>query len=147
MKEYILLFSVLFLALLDTRSAHAIEVDACFIIKVIDKETRRGVPMVELTTTSKIRYYTDSNGIICFDETSLMNQDVHFEIFSHGYQRPGGGVVLRAAPATSAAIEIQRLNVAERLYRNPCAGHAANGETGLPCLAQSRFRTCFGLSH
>lgn len=133
MNKYILVFSILFLDLLLVRSVHAIEFDSCFVIKVIDEETRRGVPMVELITTSKIRYYTDSNGIICLDEVSLMNQDVHFQIFSHGYQGTKDGLVLRTIPGTRAAIEIKRINIAERLYR--ITGQDIYGESiraGLP---------------
>ena len=33
-----------------------------FAIKVIDEQTGRGVPMVELQTTSSVSYYTDSSG-------------------------------------------------------------------------------------
>ena len=37
-----------------------------FKIKVIDEETGRGIPLVELRTQSWIRYYTDSNGIVAW---------------------------------------------------------------------------------
>ncbi len=39
-----------------------------FKITVVDEETGRGVPLVELKTTNNVRYYTDSNGIIAFFE-------------------------------------------------------------------------------
>ena len=45
-----------------------------FAIHVVDAETGRGVPMVELQTTSSVRYYTDSNGLVAFAEPGLMNQ-------------------------------------------------------------------------
>jgi hypothetical protein len=32
-------------------------------IEVVDRQTGRGVPMVELQTTSGARYYTDSAGL------------------------------------------------------------------------------------
>ena len=60
----------------------------CFMIKVVDDQTGRGVPLVELRTTSNVRYYTDSQGIIAFCEPGLMNQQVYFEVFSHGYECP-----------------------------------------------------------
>ena len=93
-----------------------------FTIKVVDDETGRGVPMVELTTTSRCRYYTDSHGIIAFYEPSLMNQQVHFSVFSHGYEceRDQFGeraVLLQTAPGDSAEIRVNRINIAERLYR------------------------------
>ncbi|HEV3116944.1 MAG TPA: hypothetical protein VGY58_07835, partial [Gemmataceae bacterium] len=37
-----------------------------FAIQVVDAQTGRGVPMVELQTTSSVRYYTDSNGLVAF---------------------------------------------------------------------------------
>jgi len=37
-----------------------------FKIAVVDEETGRGVPLVELRTTSELRLYTDSNGLIAF---------------------------------------------------------------------------------
>lgn len=36
----------------------------CFCIRVVDSETGRGVPLVELKTVNDIRYYTDSAGSI-----------------------------------------------------------------------------------
>ncbi len=43
-------------------------------------------PLVELRTVNQIRYYTDSNGIVAFDEPGLMNRKVFFSIASHGYE-------------------------------------------------------------
>ena len=33
-----------------------------FAIRVVDAETGRGVPLVELETVNHLRFYTDSNG-------------------------------------------------------------------------------------
>src|SRR6266852_1521002 len=57
-----------------------------FKITVVDEETGRGVPLVELKTTNSVRYYTDSNGIIAFFEPALMDRDVFFYVKSHGYE-------------------------------------------------------------
>jgi hypothetical protein len=46
----------------------------------------RGVPMVNLTTTNMVNYYTDSNGVIAFYEPGLMNTTVYFEVSSDGYE-------------------------------------------------------------
>lgn len=93
-----------------------------FAIEVIDEQTGRGVPMVELQTTSSARYYTDSNGLIAFDEPGLMNKKVWFGVSAHGYEFPPDGfgmrgVVLEAKSGGSAKLKIKRLNIAERLYR------------------------------
>jgi hypothetical protein len=93
-----------------------------FAIQVVDEATGRGVPMVELQTTSSVRCYTDSNGLIAFDEPGLMNQKVWFGVASHGYEFPPDGlgirgVTLETKPGARAQLKIKRLNIAERLYR------------------------------
>src|SRR4051812_11137928 len=93
-----------------------------FAIEVVDDQTRRGVPLVELTTTSNIRYYTDSAGVIAFDEPGLMGQKVWFTVSSYGYEYPADGfgsrgVTLDAQPGKTVKLKIKRLNIAERLYR------------------------------
>src|SRR5687768_881469 len=98
-----------------------------FKITVIDAQTRRGVPLVELRTTHETRYYTDSNGVVAFDEPGLLGQDVFFTVKSHGYEFPADGFgtrgkALRTTPGDDATLEINRLNAAERLYRVTGAG-------------------------
>jgi hypothetical protein len=93
-----------------------------FAIQVVDDQTGRGVPMVELQTTSGVRYYTDSNGWVAFDEPGLMNKKVWFGIESHGYEFPldgfgSRGVALETKVGGASKLKIKRLNIAERLYR------------------------------
>lgn len=93
-----------------------------FKIQVVDRQTGRGVPLVELRTTNSMRYFTDSHGIIAFHEPGLMDRDVFFFVESHGYEFPKDGFgmrgrILRTTPAAKAVLEIDRINVAERLYR------------------------------
>ena len=93
-----------------------------FAITVVDEQTGRGVPLVELRTVNSIRYYTDSAGVIAFDEPGLIGQEVFFFVTSHGYEYPADGfgnrgLKLHPLPGGSATIKIKRLNVAERLYR------------------------------
>src|SRR3954453_21705392 len=57
-----------------------------FAIEVVDEQTGRGVPMVELQTTYGGRYYTDSAGLIAFDEPGLMGRRVFFGVAAHGYE-------------------------------------------------------------
>jgi hypothetical protein len=110
------------LAASATAPVFAQATNSFFTIKVVDDETGRGVPLVELKTTSKCRYYTDSQGIIAFHESSLMNQQVYFSVFSHGYECEKDafderGVLLRTTPGDSAVVRVRRINIAERLYR------------------------------
>jgi hypothetical protein len=93
-----------------------------FGIQVVDEQTARGVPMVELRTTSDVCYYTDSNGWVAFYEPGLMNRKVWFGIASVGYEFPqdftgSRGVALEAKPGATVRLKIKRINIAERLYR------------------------------
>ena len=93
-----------------------------FAIAVLDEQTGRGVPLVELRTISEIRYYTDSNGIVAFFEPGLMDQNVFFYVKSHGYIFSEGaheyhGTTLSVKSGGAVTLKIKRLNIAERLYR------------------------------
>jgi len=93
-----------------------------FKIQVVDRQTGRGVPLVELRTTNNTRYFTDSNGIVAYYEPGLMDREVFFFVESHGYEFPKDGfgmhgTTLKTSPGGSAVIKIDRLNIAERLYR------------------------------
>jgi len=96
--------------------------DRYFAIAIVDEQTGRGVPMVELRTTSNICHYTDSNGLVAFDEPGLMNKRVWFGVSALGYEFPPDGFGLRGAtlqtkPGGNARLMIKRLNIAQRLYR------------------------------
>ena len=93
-----------------------------FGIQVVDEKTDRGVPMVELQTTSGLSFYTDSNGYVAFYEPGLMNQKVWFAVSAHGYEFAADGFGLRGVsllttPGEVKKLKIKRINIAERLYR------------------------------
>lgn len=93
-----------------------------FAITVVDSETGRGVPLVELTTTYGLTFITDSAGRIAVDEPELMGTRVHFSIRSHGYSFPADGFGIRGSALEivsggAARIAVMRTNLAERLYR------------------------------
>jgi hypothetical protein len=89
-----------------------------FQIRIVDEQTGRGVPLVELQTTNHISYWTDSNGIVAWNEPGLIGRTVYFSIRSPGYKTfPGGGKALKVERGGRAELKIKRLNVAERLYR------------------------------
>jgi hypothetical protein len=93
-----------------------------FAIEVVDDQTGRGVPLVELQTTSGTRYYTDSAGAVAFFEPGLMDRKVFFAVAAHGYEFPKDGlgirgVALETKPGGAARLKIKRINIAERLYR------------------------------
>jgi hypothetical protein len=98
------------------------EAAAPFAIRVVDDQTGRGVPLVELETVNHLLFVTDSGGLVAFDEPGLMGREVFFAVRSHGYEFPKDGfgsvgVALRTEPGGQAELKIRRVNVAERLYR------------------------------
>lgn len=93
-----------------------------FGIQVVDSETGRGVPMIELCTTNEIRLVTDNAGWVAFDEPGLVGEKVFFAVEGHGYEFPADGFgnrgkAFEVRPAKTERLEIKRKNVAERLYR------------------------------
>lgn len=93
-----------------------------FAIQVVDAQTHRGIPLIQLRTVNDIKHYTDSAGWVAFHEPGLMNREVFFHVEGPGYDFPKDGfgncgVKLRTQPGHSATIKMNRGNVAERLYR------------------------------
>ncbi len=127
-KNYLMILLVVFISSCSIKPLEqwpsASEDSSCkyFKIQVVDRQTGRGVPLVELRTTNNIRYFTDSNGIAAFYEPGLMDRDVFFFVESHGYEFPKDGFGfhgkrLKTIRGGSAVIKINRINIAERLYR------------------------------
>jgi dockerin type I repeat protein len=103
-------FFVLLLALMAGPLAAA-----DYTIHVVDADTGRGVPLVELSPQSGSTLITDSNGIAAFNQAALMNQNVSFGFRSYGYT--DGNQTLHPTSGGSIQISIDRSNLAERLYR------------------------------
>jgi hypothetical protein len=98
-----------------------------FTIKVVDGQTGRGVPAIELRTVDEAKYYTDSNGVVAYREPGLMGQVVFFHVVGQGYEYPKDGFgnrgkTLHTTPGESVTLTLRRLNIAERLYRVTGAG-------------------------
>ena len=96
--------------------------DRPFKLKVVDDRTGRGVPLVELRAVDNTSFYTDSAGVIAFDEPGLIGVSTYYHIKSHGYEYPADGfgyrgVRVTTSPGGSMAVKLRRMNVAERLYR------------------------------
>ncbi len=107
---------------------------AYFEIEVQDAESGRGVPLVELRTVNEIRHFTDSAGRIAFHEPGLMDREVFFHVQADGYEVPKDGFGFRGvrfhtSPGESGRLKIQRINIAERLYR--ITGQGIYGESVL----------------
>jgi hypothetical protein len=111
---------------------------APFRITVVDDQTGRGVPLVELRTVNEIRYVTDCRGVVAFDEPALLGRTVFFHVRGHGYEFPKDGFgyrgkALETREGGEATLRIKRVNVAERLYRVTGEGiYRDSLLTGLP---------------
>jgi len=93
-----------------------------FDIYAVDAATGRGIPLVELETVNHLRYVTDSAGHVAFFEPGLMGQPIFFFVRSHGYAFPKDGFgyagkALTPIAGEQAMLRLERLNIAERLYR------------------------------
>ena len=93
-----------------------------FAIEVVDDQTGRGIPLVEFKTVNQLQFYTDSAGLIAFNEPGFMGRETWFTIFSHGYEVAADGFGIRGkriliTPGGSATIKLKRKNIAQRLYR------------------------------
>ncbi len=93
-----------------------------FGIHVVDAQTGRGIPLVELRTVNQVRYVTDSAGYAAIADPGLMNRHVYFSVSSPGYTFPKdsfgySGVGLEVKPDSIAGISMGRQNIAQRIYR------------------------------
>ena len=98
-----------------------------FGIQIIDRSTGRGVPLVELRTVNEVRYYTDSAGYAAVADPGFLNRKVYFNISAPGYEHPADGFGYRGfsaeiRPGKSIRVPIDRVNIAERLYRTTGEG-------------------------
>ncbi|MCC5877699.1 MAG: hypothetical protein JJU11_15875 [Candidatus Sumerlaeia bacterium] len=98
-----------------------------FGIQVIDGETGRGVPMVELQTTNHSTYVTDSAGWVAYREPGLLGSRVHFRVDADGYEHRADGFGYRGMafdtiPGETGTMTVSRKYAAERLYRITGAG-------------------------
>jgi len=93
-----------------------------FVVRVVDEQTGRGVPLVELKLPNEVKYWTDSAGVAALDEPSLGTREVFLSIRSHGYEYPeetpfGRGANVRIEPGKMREMRVRRTMIAERLYR------------------------------
>lgn len=91
-------------------------------VRVVDADSGRGVPLVELETVHQVRFVTDNAGRIAIGEPELLDREVFFTVRSHGYEYPADGfgfrgVRLKLEAGKAAEVRIQRHQPAERLCR------------------------------
>src|SRR5438445_351933 len=98
-----------------------------FTITVVDGQTGRGVPLMQLGTVHGVKLFTDSAGVAVFDEPGLVGQTVYFFVSGHGYEYPADGFGFRGKAVLitrggGIRLTVRRVNIAERLYRITGAG-------------------------
>lgn len=98
-----------------------------FEIHVVDEQSGRGVPLVELEMVNRATYITDSAGRAAINEPGMEGQTVFFYVRSHGYEYPKDGFGITGARVKleqggRQQLKLKRLNIAERLYRNTGEG-------------------------
>ncbi|MFM7057561.1 MAG: hypothetical protein ACKO2P_11640 [Planctomycetota bacterium] len=91
-------------------------------IQVTDSATGRGIPLVELITVDDVVYVTDNAGRVALNEPQLRGQTLFLKPRSPGYQAEKDGfgiegVRITVQPGEQITISLERLNIAERLYR------------------------------
>lgn len=102
-------------------------------IEVVEKGSGWPVPMVELTTTSQVSFYTDNAGLVAFDLPECMNRETWLTVRGQGYEMDKDGFGNRGVrfipkPGGSKRIEVRRINVAKRLGRLTGAGIFAESQ-------------------
>ena len=132
-------------ALFATQDRAFAEDHPFFAIQVVDEETGRGVPLVELTTVNNVRLVTDSQGVAAFQEPGLMGRLVFFHVKSHGYEFPKDGFgysgkALKVEAGGAATLKIKRINIAERLYRVTGGGIYRDSLREKPDLSDEKIR-------
>jgi hypothetical protein len=116
------LFAVLSALWFFAMGGAAGEKQSFFEIQVVDKATGRGIPLVELVTVDGVRWITDNAGRIAYADQGHAGQMIFFSIFPQGYRVPKDGLGVEGArlkiePGKRAEVALERINVAERLYR------------------------------
>jgi hypothetical protein len=93
-----------------------------FWVRIVDDETGRGVPLVELRALNAVAFWTDSNGIAAIDDPAFEGRSVAFFVHSDGYEFQGKllddtGKILNVRAGSHVQLQMRRVNIAERLYR------------------------------
>lgn len=85
-------------------------------LQVVDSETGLPVPAVRLTVGLDT-WWTDNGGRVAWFDPVRMDDTVRFDVWTHGYTHPTGFVEVVPSPGGLTTIEIDRVNLAERLVR------------------------------
>ena len=93
----------------------------CFGIRIVDQLTKRGVPLVMLSTEGE-SFVSDSQGYVADCNPDDWGMKRTFAVTSHGYRFDAGSLELQVSQGKTSVLEVTRQNVAERLYRSTGQG-------------------------
>lgn len=116
-------FSTIFLfTATEITKAFAAGPSQVFCIEVIDESNLWPVPLVEVKTTSELRFVSDNAGIIAVDAPELFHHEVWFGILSDGYEVPADGFGFRGIrvtprPGENIQVKLKRTSLAKRIGR------------------------------
>jgi hypothetical protein len=88
--------------------------DACYALAITDRATGRGIPLVRVAIAGE-EHWTDSNGLVAYCNPDRLGARMQVEASSHGHAPASASLELVAGG--EGALALERLNVAERLYR------------------------------
>jgi hypothetical protein len=88
--------------------------DQCYAISVVDGSTGRAVPLVRVEIGAD-ELWSDSDGLVAYCDPDRVGQRLSVHATSHGYG--GRTAMLDTSRGGFGEIKIDRVNVAERLYR------------------------------
>jgi len=100
---------------------------AYFSLRFVDDKTGRGIPLVEIETTNRVRFVSDSAGRIAIQPNDIASHSVYFYVRSHGYEMTKDkqefqGISVKVEPGKEQLVPLHRVNIAERLYRETGEG-------------------------
>ncbi len=138
-----LVISALFLLTFST--VYGQVATAAFVLRFVDADTGRPVPLVEIETFNAMRFVSDNLGCIAIQEPDLIGTRLRFVIRGNGYCYPHLDFLGERAvssviePGRQLLISLKRTAAAERLYRITGAGRYRDsslaGTTGVDnCL-------------
>lgn len=91
-----------------------------FGLRIVDKVSKRGVPLVRVVNAEGEEFWSDNQGFVAFDDTTLIGKNLNLKLSSDGYESSEAS--LTASKGQVETLEITRRNIAERLYRSTGAG-------------------------
>ena len=91
----------------------------CYALSLIDRATGRGVPLVRVALGDDV-LWSDSNGLVAYCDPDHVGEHLQAQASSHGYQAASAQLATGAGGEGSLALD--RVNVAERLYRETGEG-------------------------